>query len=645
MRPPRGRRPVAAQEAGVSTRQPESGRDSVVSPVEPLARLKEGAPPGSLPGDVMALQRSVGNRAVQRLVDLSPRKSWLKSREPGDDDIEAPRPGAIGAGGAAPPSRVRGFGDPLARRREVHRHAERNRQLWANHAIQRHWLEGEEKVMARHDPALARQAQVQRQDGPTATVDSVKFTPNEVPADGTTTAQGKATTSGGASVSKWSILGEGFGSAVDGSGLLTPGTDIKGAESAPVQVEARDEAAGAAGTGSVTLWDAKLWQAKIDFPKFISAPLSYPNFEKGLNGKFDVDYDPSARVAKVTMKLKFSWPEADTEPSMWNLWGLLTSAASLKKQEDYQANFIKQVMKQWSGRYEFQNIREPKSIWSKLNPVTVAVNIVPVDSGQHFTVEIRDRAADRTKGEANQVGGGVLTLYQGADVPKPAFNPDTAAGELKRVDRVTPTPIQFENNSAVIPPGDLAKLGTMGTYISRINNPKFDIKVEGHASATGKSSENMTLSEQRAKAVVDALKAAGATNHTITHVAHGDTGATKDDAWRKVVITNSIPAGWQNMQDTTAHEFGHMIGLGDEYAKAGVPKATHYDLVAKAFGPDYAEQVAKRGDTDYASIMDGGDDVRIQHYVTFWSALVETTLKAAVPDPKFGYDDWKFVGT
>lgn len=31
--------------------------------------------------------------------------------------------------------------------------------------------------------------------------------------------------------------------------------------------------------------------------------------------------------------------------------------------------------------------------------------------------------------------------------------------------------------------------------------------------------------------------------------------------------------------------------------------------------------------------MEGGDDVRIQHYVTFWSALAEATQKATLPDP------------
>ena len=79
------------------------------------------------------------------------------------------------------------------------------------------------------------------------------------------------------------------------------------------------------------------------------------------------------------------------------------------------------------------------------------------------------------------------------------------------------------------------------------------------------------------------------------------------------------------------------VRLGDMLAR------THA-LTKAALGQAYADQVAKRGDTDYASIMEGGDDIRIQHYVTMWSTLVDASAKAAVPAPLFGQADWKFLG-
>ena len=107
-------------------------------------------------------------------------------------------------------------------------------------------------------------------------------------------------------------------------------------------------------------------------------------------------------------------------------------------------------------------------------------------------------------------------------------------------------------------------------------------------------------------------------------------------------LIKASKAGWQNRQATAVHEFGHMLGLGDEYGGAAAT-STHYTLTLNAFGKQYADQVAKRGDTDYASIMEGGDDVRVQHYVTMWSALCDASALAAVPSTKFGQADWKFV--
>lgn len=475
-------------------------------------------------------------------------------------------------------------------------------------------------------------------------LEPVTFTPGEIPADSKATSQAAVKSTPGGRTIKWELVGEAYGSSITDAGVITAGNDTKGQEKVELQVKATDDKQPSAfSTGRLILWDAKLYQAKQDFPKFIASKHTYPNFTTGLNGKFDVEYDPAANLANIIVKVKFTFPDDENpKPSLANLFGLLGAAEReerLKRHRTYRDNFIQQILAQWSGRYQFKNVREPQSVWGKLNPTNVKVNVVEVDTDQHFIIEVRQK----TRGTA-QVGGGTAKLFQGNDVPAPNFNPDTAQGELARVNRNTPTPILFDNNSTDIPAADRAKLEFLGTYLSRINNPRFKIDIVGHASATGDQTQNQTLSENRANAVATVLAGAGATQHTINTSGVGQTGANKTDQWRKVDITSSIPVGWQNMQDVTAHEFGHMIGLGDEYAGGGSPTATHYDLVKKAFGQDYADQVAKRGDTDYASIMEGGNDVRIQHYVTFWSGLCETTMKAPVPDPKFGYDDWKFIG-
>ena len=75
----------------------------------------------------------------------------------------------------------------------------------------------------------------------------------------------------------------------------------------------------------------------------------------------------------------------------------------------------------------------------------------------------------------------------------------------------------------------------------------------------------------------------------------------------------------------------------------GAPIET-YDRTKAAFGDDVADQTQLAG-IDSASIMDGGDDVRIYHYVTLWDVLQQvTTQKAVLPTPVFGEADWKFIG-
>ncbi|HEX9989653.1 MAG TPA: OmpA family protein [Chloroflexia bacterium] len=385
--------------------------------------------------------------------------------------------------------------------------------------------------------------------------------------------------------------------------------------------------------GGVTIQRVLTAQQEQEYKTFVSKTYKWPNRRAGTNGKFDLVYDPVARRMDVTVKVKFDFPDVpgNTIPD---------KAIRTK----YRNNYMQQVQTAWSNRYTFENVRAPQEAWKKLNPVTVNVQVVEDNANPHFRI----KAYIKTTGTARVSGGNAKAfneteLYKGDDTPQAEFNPGTEQGELARIQRINPSPILFANNASMVNAQYNDPLNFLATYIKRIKNPKFDIHIVGHASATRKGRSNRLLSYQRAKAVATFLETNGLTNHNLVIEGVGHAGATKDAKKRKVEITAKVPAGWQNMQDATAHEFGHMVGLGDEYS--GGSKATHYDLVSKAFGKKYADQVAKRGDTDYASIMESGNDVRIQHYVTFWEALCETTLhKATVPNPKFGYKDWKFIG-
>jgi hypothetical protein len=64
------------------------------------------------------------------------------------------------------------------------------------------------------------------------------------------------------------------------------------------------------------------------------------------------------------------------------------------------------------------------------------------------------------------------------------------------------------------------------------------------------------------------------------------------------------------------HEFGHMIGLGDEYA--GRPTPRH----AASFQAVTGETIATGADD---RIMSGGERILAEHYITFLEGLKAAT--------------------
>ena len=474
----------------------------------------------------------------------------------------------------------------------------------------------------------------------------ITFTPKDTQNDGAKRIKAAVKTVPGARKVGWKMLGEAYGSTIDASGTLTPGKSKLPDKKFQVDlgVEASDtEAPTAKSKARVTLWDTEYLKAKEDYDKFVAGgTYQYPNFTKGHNGKFDFSYNAAGRMATVDVNVKFSFLSDDKAKGKW----------TQKDKDSYRKSYMTTVVGQWNKGYTINNSREPQAVWSKLHPVQVKVNINDMDAGKgtgkmHFRIDVHKKNADFGAGDAANVGGGVTTLYPNHGPPAAGFNPragskDVQSGELARVQAINPSPVYFGSYSTALDPSYNGKLTNLATYIKRINAPKFDITVTGHSSIWGDDAENMKRSQERADAVAGKLRNVGIGGHKLGTVAKGESGGGWLPRWRKAEIAFKLQPGFTNIQDVQSHEFGHMLGLGDEYDGA---LSNHHSLVVKAFGKTYADQVAVRGGDWRSSLMDRGSDLRIYHYVTIWSALCETTLsKAKVPDPKFGYDDWKLNG-
>lgn len=118
---------------------------------------------------------------------------------------------------------------------------------------------------------------------------------------------------------------------------------------------------------------------------------------------------------------------------------------------------------------------------------------------------------------------------------------------------------------------------------------------------------------------------------SVTHYVQGGKAIKKLNKHYATLDSNDLEwkdltdkAGVTEKQKGAVHEFGHMIGLGDEYkdSKAGI---SHAAMVQSALGKKITE-----GDSD--DIMSCGNSINKQHYVTFLDALNKVTAM----------NNWKF---
>ncbi len=493
---------------------------------------------------------------------------------------------------------------------------------------------------------------IQRSTSHGVSVRNMRFLPNEIPADGATTSQAKVHYSGHTAGSKvnWSIIGPAYGTVVDANGLITPGAAIKkGEDKVNIKVKAEDSVhAGANTHGFLTLWDVKYLQAKKDFPLFRSQVFKQDPFAGPVGSKFAIQYQPQAKRFDATVRVSFAFLDDKPGSIKWNK----------KSKRLFEQKFIRVIQNRWSNQFQFENIREPQSVWKKLNPVTVRINVKKDIAAPHFAISVHKKKLVAPN-QAN-VAPFAKTADFGHrdDTPNPAFNPATGVAELAALVGINPSPILFGLGKSDVSAADKGKLEFMATYLRRIKNPRFKINIIGHhqtvihaagATAVQKNNANQQakkLSKSRAKEVFKIFKDGRATFHQIRNQGVGDAGAAAAPAWDNVVINSALPPGWKNVQTTLEHEAGHMFGLDDEYVYPGVAvgaNSQHYALTMQAFGKQYADLQANIV-ADSASLMNGGNDIRPHHYVTFWDGLTQLTSAAAVPIPLFGQADWKFRG-
>jgi outer membrane protein OmpA-like peptidoglycan-associated protein len=173
------------------------------------------------------------------------------------------------------------------------------------------------------------------------------------------------------------------------------------------------------------------------------------------------------------------------------------------------------------------------------------------------------------------------------------------------------------------------------------------VTMVGHASTSGRPEQNKILTEKRIESTSAYLKTLGF-NKTASRIKTVNASTSEMEKEEESAANNPDPAGFTTLvqdepyqrvdlivgsgelQNTVAHEFGHVFGLRDEY----VSKGTSFTGTGKAAGEEVghsgmSEEIGagKASAENNDNIMSMGNKVRAQHYATFGWALKQLTAK------------------
>ena len=319
-------------------------------------------------------------------------------------------------------------------------------------------------------------------------------------------------------------------------------------------------------------------------------------------------------------------------------------------------DFTKSIHDGWSNKHQLTLTEPGFSNYQSNVDVTAIPEEKPADAQTVIHVvkpgAKEKRFRPRVTGQTAPAGS-ITTNQAKLDFRDPTVQQDTHLNEADFLLDVG----NFDFDKADLNSDCQAALQKIKAFIATIPPSKdpddpctFDLQYTGRASAEGSSAYNKALSQRRIDSVEKELRPLPGLCLSLPTAA-GKEEATTDPSFRRVsvgVFRRDSTKPKTDKQNLAAHEFGHMIGLGDEYVetKPEIPgskarffgdKPTHYDPVKDLVGQDAADELKVQ---DTGNIMSVGNTVQRGHYVFFVAALDLMTrpeIQAATgkPDAKW----------
>lgn len=363
-------------------------------------------------------------------------------------------------------------------------------------------------------------------------------------------------------------------------------------------------------------------------------------------GKFDAYYWPRSSLMAAVVKMKFNFVQAEDTPDIMTLYSMALAGQDISRyfwtdtqKRQYERDYVQTVSRQWSFQHTF---RSTKPCWPFTADPHVTPRIVSDAANAHFDVTVfkMSSAAGKRTSSFSARNPGTAGWQGTGELDENDVNEETnkrsrqvARAERQRLERAIAaamaSPVTFAQNRSDIQPPFGARLRALAEAMKAKNpsDPAIPVIMRGFASAEGARARNERLSRERAEAVAGVLSGAGVPQALIIDP-QGPVGAPNDAANRKVELipdTTFETTYTGNRFSPAAHEFGHALGLPDEYVNRttgnlGAKQQAFVNLAQQAgvSPPD------RWGDRT-SSVMSVGVDVLPRHYLTIWEALGQMT--------------------